>query len=102
MWTSSASKREGAEATPDDQVLVAPLRPGQLLTRSRETLVADVVIQNKGIRPLLHPRTAATFTRPGWTSQSRTAAGKTLAESGFIKPDGNLDPSAHSFTSPPY
>jgi tetratricopeptide (TPR) repeat protein len=29
----------------------------------------------------------------------KDGAGKTLAESGFIKPDGNLDPSAHSFTN---
>jgi tetratricopeptide (TPR) repeat protein len=29
----------------------------------------------------------------------KDGAGKTLAESGFLQPDGNLDPSAHSFTN---
>ena len=42
---------------------------------------------------------SATSTSPGSTSRSRTPPAKTLAESGFIQPDGDLDPSAHSFTN---
>jgi hypothetical protein len=62
-------------------------RPHQLLARRRRTLTADVVIQNKGIGHS-HVPSSATSTSPGSPSPSRTMQGKTIAESGFIQPDG--------------
>ena len=91
-------EKEGAEATPDDQVLVAPLGLASFSLAPGETLVADVVIQNKGIGHSFIPEQRDFY--EAWVDFAvKDGAGKTLAESGFIKPDGNLDPSAHSFTS---
>ena len=47
--TSSPWKKKSAAATAEDQVLVAPLGLTSFSLAPGETLVADVVIQNKGI-----------------------------------------------------
>jgi len=91
-------EKEGAEATPNDVVLVAPLGLTSFSLAAGETLVADVVIQNKGIAHSFIPEQRDFY--EAWVDFTvKDSSGKALAESGFIQPDGNLDPSAHSFTN---
>ena len=93
-----ALEKEGAEATPADTVLVAPLGLTAYSIAPGETLVADVVVQNKGIGHSFIPEQRDFY--QAWVDFTvKDSAGKTLAESGFIQPDGYLDPSAHSFTN---
>ena len=81
-----------------DQGLIAPLGMTSFSLAAGETLVADVVIQNKGIGHGLVPEQRDFY--ESWVNFTvKDAAGKTLSESGFIQPDGNLDPSSHSFTN---
>jgi tetratricopeptide (TPR) repeat protein len=93
-----ALEKENAAATSKDQVLVAPLGLTAFSLAAGETLVADVVIQNKGIGHSFIPEQRDFY--EAWVDFTvKDGGGKTLAESGFIKPDGYLDPSAHSFTN---
>jgi Tfp pilus assembly protein PilF len=67
------------------------LAPGELLT-------ADVVIQNKGIAHSHVPEQRDMY--ESWVDFTvKDHTGKTLFESGFIKPNGDLDERAHSFTN---
>jgi len=93
-----ALEKERAEATPKDTVLVSPLGLTSYSIAPGETLVADVVIQNKGIGHSFIPEQRDFY--EAWVDFTvKDSAGKTLVESGFIQPDGYLDPSAHSFTN---
>ena len=65
--------------------------PGELLT-------TDVVIQNKGIAHSYVPEQRDMY--ESWIDFTvKDKAGKTLFESGFLKPNGDLDERAHSFTN---
>lgn len=78
--------------------LIAPLGLTDYALAPGDTLIADVVIQNKGIGHSYIPEQRDFY--ESWVDFTvKDASGKTLAESGFIKPDGDLDPSAHSFTN---
>jgi len=91
-------EKEGAAATSSDDVLIAPLGLTHFAIAPGETLVADVVIQNKGIGHSLVPEQRDFY--ESWVDFTvKDPSGKILVESGFIKPDGDLDPSAHSFTN---
>jgi tetratricopeptide (TPR) repeat protein len=91
-------EKENAAATASDQVLVAPLGLTSFSLAPRETLVADVIIQNKGIAHSFVPEQRDFY--EAWVDFAvKDGSGKVLAESGFLQPDGNLDPAAHSFTS---
>ena len=93
-----ALEKENAAATPSDQVIVAPLGLTSFSLAPGETVIADVVIQNKGIAHSFIPEQRDFY--EAWVDFTvNDGAGRTLAESGFIQPDGNLDPSAHSFTN---
>ena len=78
--------------------LIAPLGlTGYTLTPG-EKVTADVVIQNKGIAHSHVPEQRDMY--ESWVKFTvKDATGKVLNESGFIKPDGELDERAHSFTS---
>ena len=77
---------------------IAPLGLTPFNITSGEALTADVVIQNKGIAHSFIPEQRDFY--ESWVEFTVTdASGKTIAESGFIRPDGSLDPSAHSFTN---
>jgi tetratricopeptide (TPR) repeat protein len=90
-----ALERENA---PSGQSLIAPLGLTSFPISAGETYIADVVIQNKGIAHSLVPEQRDFY--ESWVDFTvKDAAGKILSESGFIKPDGALDPSAHSFTN---
>ena len=91
-------EKEDAEANSADTVLVAPLGLTAFSVAAGETLVADVVVQNKGIGHSFVPEQRDFY--EAWVDFTvKDGTGKTLAESGFIQPDGYLDPSAHSFTN---
>ena len=91
-------EKEGAAATASDEVLVAPLGLTSFSLAPGETLVADVVIQNKGIGHSFIPEQRDFY--EAWVDFTvKDGFGKVLAESGFLQPDGHLDPAAHSFTN---
>jgi tetratricopeptide (TPR) repeat protein/thiol-disulfide isomerase/thioredoxin len=93
-----ALEKENAAATNADNVLVAPLGLTHYAIAPGETLTADVVIQNKGIGHSHVPEQRDFY--ESWVNFTvKDATGKTIAESGFIEPSGDLDPSAHSFTN---
>ncbi len=85
-----------AGATPADPV--APLGLVTYKVSPGERLTADVVIQNKGAAHSLVPEQRDMY--ESWVNFTvKDAAGKVLAESGFLKPNGDLDERAHSFTN---
>ena len=93
-----ALEKESAAATAGDQVLVAPLGLTAFSLAPGETLIADVIIQNKGIGHSFIPEQRDFY--EAWVDFAvKDSSGKVLAESGFIQPDGALDPAAHSFTN---
>jgi tetratricopeptide (TPR) repeat protein len=93
-----ALEKENSAAASSDQLMVAPLGLTSFSLAPGETLIADVVIQNKGIGHSFVPEQRDFY--EAWVDFAvKDGAGKAIAESGFIQPDGNLDPSAHSFTN---
>jgi len=93
-----ALEKENAGATASDSVLVAPLGLTSFTLAAGEALTADVVIQNKGAAHSHVPEQRDFY--ESWVDFIvKDGAGKTIVESGFLKPDGYLDPSAHSFTN---
>jgi len=78
--------------------LVAPLGLTDFSIAPGETITADVVIQNKGIAHSHVPEQRDMY--ESWVEfVVKDAAGKVLHQSGFIKPSGDLDERAHSFTN---
>jgi tetratricopeptide (TPR) repeat protein len=93
-----ALEKERVEPSAKDAALLTPIGLTSYSIAPGETLVADVVIQNKGIGHSFIPEQRDFY--EAWVDFTvKDSAGKTLAESGFIQPDGYLDPSAHSFTN---
>jgi tetratricopeptide (TPR) repeat protein/thiol-disulfide isomerase/thioredoxin len=93
-----ALERDSDAETANESLLAAPLGLTGFDVKAGQTLIADVVIQNKGIGHSFVPEQRDFY--EAWMDFTvKDARGKVLAESGFIQPDGNLDPSAHSFTS---
>ena len=95
------SLEKESPASNDDSPATAQIAPVGLTNFSlspNDTLIADVVIQNKGIGHSLIPEQRDFY--ESWVDFTvKDSSGKIITESGFIKPDGNLDPSAHSFTN---
>ena len=78
--------------------LAAPLGLTTFTVDPGELLTADVVIQNKGIGHSHVPEQRDMY--ESWVEFSvKDASGKVIAESGAIKPNGDLDEQTHSFTS---
>ncbi len=93
-----ALEKETAAPASNNSAVVAPLGLTPFSIAPGEALTADVVIQNKGIAHSFIPEQRDFY--EAWVDfVVKDASGKVLAESGFIQPDGNLDPSAHSFTN---
>jgi tetratricopeptide (TPR) repeat protein len=81
-----------------EKELVAPLGLTPFTIAPGETITADVVIQNKGIAHSHVPEQRDMY--ESWVEfLVKEASGRILHQSGFIKPDGNLDERAHSFTN---
>ena len=65
-----------------------------------DTVEAYVVIQNKNIGHSLIPEVRDLY--EAWVQFTvKDASGAVIYESGFLKPDGMLEPGAHSFTNRP-
>lgn len=78
--------------------LIAPLGLTSFSLTPGETITADVVIQNKGIAHSHVPEQRDMY--ESWVEFTvKDQSGKILHQSGFIKPNGDLDERAHSFTS---
>lgn len=94
---ATASPSEDTSA-PAKAALIAPLGTVPFSVSPSETLIADVVIQNKGIAHSYIPEQRDFY--ESWVDFTvKDSTGKLLTESGFIQPNGDLDPSAHSFTN---
>jgi tetratricopeptide (TPR) repeat protein len=94
--TAASSSEDSAAST--NTTPIAPLGNVPFSVSPNDTLIADVVIQNKGIAHSYVPEQRDFY--ESWVDFTvKDSTGKVLTESGFIKPDGDLDPSAHSFTN---
>jgi Tfp pilus assembly protein PilF/thiol-disulfide isomerase/thioredoxin len=80
------------------QGLVAPLGRTAFSVAPGEVLTADVVIQNKGIGHSHVPEQRDFY--ESWVAFTvKDRKGSVISESGYIKPNGELDERAHSFTN---
>ena len=89
-----ALQREGSNR------LIAPLGRVRYTLDANDTVEVYVVIQNKNIGHSLIPEVRDLY--EGWVEfTAKDEAGREIYHSGFLKPDGMLDPRAHSFTNRP-
>ena len=80
--------------------MTAPLGTVPFNVHAGDLLEAYVVIQNKNIGHSLIPEVRDLY--EAWVQFTVTDAdGAKIYESGFLKPDGTLEPGAHSFTNRP-
>jgi tetratricopeptide (TPR) repeat protein len=80
--------------------MTAPLGSVPVSVEPSETVEAAVVIQSKNIGHSLIPEVRDLY--EAWVSVTVTdGTGAQIYRSGFLKPDGMLDPGAHSFTNRP-
>ena len=80
--------------------MIAPLGSTPFTLKQGEMVEAYVVVQNKNIGHSLIPEVRDLY--EAWMQFTvRDASGAVIYESGSLKPDGMLDPSAHSFTNRP-
>ena len=78
--------------------LIAPIDKREFSLLPGETVIANVVIQNKGIGHSLVPEQRDFY--ECWVNFTVTDGhGDTVYESGFLKPDGALEETAHSYTN---
>jgi len=83
-----------------DGKMIAPLGSQPFTLAAGETVQALVVIQNKNIGHSLIPEVRDLY--EAWVEFMVTDEdGKEIYHSGYIRPDGSLDPRAHSFTNRP-
>src|ERR1700677_1204258 len=84
----------------NDEKLIAPLGSVPVSLDPNNLVEALGVVQNKNIGHSLIPEVRDLY--EAWVEFSvQDGAGKDLYHSGFLKPDGSLDPRAHSFTNRP-
>jgi tetratricopeptide (TPR) repeat protein len=85
---------------PGEDQMIAPLGSVPFHLEPNSVVEALVVIQNKNIGHSLIPEVRDLY--EAWVEFSVTdREGREIYHSGFIKPDGMLDPQAHSFTNRP-
>jgi tetratricopeptide (TPR) repeat protein len=88
----------GAQADGAPEKVSAPLGLVNYHVDPGERVTADVVIQNRGIAHSHVPEQRDMY--ESWVDFTvKDSTGKLLSESGFLKPSGDLDPAAHSFTN---
>lgn len=80
----------------ENEELIAPLNRSQFNIKAGDRLTADVVITNKNIGHSFPPE-LRDFYEAYVEFTVKDAADKTIYSSGFIKPDGFLDESAHNY-----
>ncbi len=84
----------------EDDRLIAPLGTVGYDLAPGDTVEAYIVVQNKNIGHSLIPEVRDLY--ESWLEFTvKDAQGRELYHSGFLKPDGMLDPRAHSFTNRP-
>ncbi len=82
----------------NEEQVTGPLGSVPLHIDPSDILDAYVVIQNKNIGHSLIPEVRDLY--EAWVEfYVKDSQGKDIYHSGFLKPDGNLDPRAHSFTN---
>ncbi len=82
----------------NDAALIAPLGSTSFTLAPKDDVVASVVIQNKMIGHSLIPEQRDFY--EAWVEFIvKDATGKLIDDSGFLEPEGTLDPRAHSFTN---
>ena len=80
--------------------LVAPIGTVPFTLQANDAVEALVVVQNKNIGHSLIPEVRDLY--EAWVQFTATdASGVEIYKSGFLKPDGMLEPGAHSFTNRP-
>lgn len=80
--------------------LSRPIGSGPIPLKPGEVVQAFVIVQNEGIGHSFIPELRDLF--EAWVHFTvRDADGKAIYESGFIQPDGSLDPYAHAFVNLP-
>ena len=80
--------------------LIAPLGGASYSLAPNDVVAAYVVIQNKNIGHSLIPEVRDLY--EAWVEFTvKDTNGKEIYHSGFLKPNGMLDPRAHSFTNRP-
>jgi tetratricopeptide (TPR) repeat protein/thiol-disulfide isomerase/thioredoxin len=97
---SPSSKSEVAAQTGSEkpQALIAPLGLTSFKIAPGELVTANVVIQNKGTAHSHVPEQRDMY--ESWVAFTvKDSSGKIIDDSGFIKPGGELDERAHSFTN---
>ncbi len=78
--------------------LIAPLGTVPFTLHAGQRITVSVVIQNKGIGHTLVPEQRDFY--QAWVAFTvKDASGAVIAKSGFLEPNGSLDPAAHSFTN---
>ena len=78
--------------------LIAPLGNRPFTLQANDAVTVSVVIQNKGIAHSHVPEQRDMY--ESWVQfKVKDEQGKTVMQSGFLKPDGSLDERAHSFTN---
>jgi Tfp pilus assembly protein PilF len=77
--------------------LIAPLNHSNFKIERGDTLTADVVITNKNLGHSFPPELRDFYEAHVEFTVADATTGKTLFRSGFIKPDGYLDESAHNY-----
>ncbi|HEV2576942.1 MAG TPA: tetratricopeptide repeat protein [Acidobacteriaceae bacterium] len=82
----------------NNSTLIASLGKQPFTLRSGEHVVLTAVLQNKGIAHSHVPEQRDMY--ESWVDfQLKDRSGKILCESGYLAPDGELNPEAHSFTN---
>jgi Tfp pilus assembly protein PilF len=83
---------------PDSEELIAPLGLKSFRVEPNVDAQVFVVIQNKTLGHSLIPEQRDMY--EAWVEFTvKDASGREISHSGFLKPDGNLDERAHSFTN---
>lgn len=90
--------RKGESGDTTDRDLIAPLDSSKFSIRLGETVTFSVVVQNKRIGHSLVPE-QRDFYEPWLEFEARDASGRLLYQSGYLEPDGYLEPRAHSYTN---
>ena len=84
----------------ESEKLIAPLGSTPFTLKPGQSVQAYVVVQNKNIGHSLIPEVRDLY--EAWVQFTvKDASGGKIYESGFLKPDGTLEPGAHSFTNRP-
>jgi tetratricopeptide (TPR) repeat protein len=84
----------------NEEKIIAPLGSVPVSLEPNNLVEALVVIQNKNIGHSLIPEVRDLY--EAWVEFTvQDGAGKDLYHSGFLRPDGSLEPRAHSFTNRP-